>query len=87
MTVDGVTQLIKSVTVDGKEMPLTQEFLWYGGMSGDNSAEEKRASGAYIFRPDGPQANTIPTDGIQATIYSGIHKLTSFNDYFAYFYF
>ena len=48
-----------------------QEFLWYGGASGDNSAAEKRASGAYIFRPDGPQAYAIPTDGIQTTIYIG----------------
>ena len=68
---DAVTQLIKSVTVDGKETPLTQEFLWYGGMSGDNSAAEKRASGAYIFRPDGPLSSAIPTDGILTTIYSG----------------
>ena len=63
--------MIKSVTADGKETLWTQEFLWYGGMSGDNSAAETRASGAYIFRPDGPEASTIPTDGIKVSTFSG----------------
>lgn len=38
---------------DGSKVKVQQKFLWYRGMDGDNSKFEKRASGAYIFRPNG----------------------------------
>ena len=46
-----------------------QELMWYAGMAGDNSEFSKRASGAYIFRPNGTVANSFgePTH----KIYSG----------------
>ena len=67
-----MTGLIKSVTVNGKTTALKQEFMWYPSKSGDNSAADKRASGAYIFRPDGDNAFAIPNSGIKTTTYSGI---------------
>ena len=36
--------------------------MWYAGMEGDNSQSDKRASGAYVFRPNGttPHQLAIP---------------------------
>jgi lysosomal alpha-mannosidase len=70
--IDDVSGLIKSVTINGKTTELKQEFLWYPSKSGDNSAADKRASGAYIFRPDSDDAFAIPSSGIKTTTYSGI---------------
>ncbi|XP_057366002.1 lysosomal alpha-mannosidase-like [Daphnia carinata] len=69
--IDDVTGLIKSVTVNGKTTPLKQEFLWYASKSGDNSQAEKRASGAYIFRPEGNDPSAIPSIGVKTTTYLG----------------
>ena len=70
--IDDATGLIKAVTVNGKTTPLKQEFLWYASKNGDNSQADKRASGAYIFRPDVNAPNPIPNTGITTTQYSGI---------------
>lgn len=43
---------MKSVVKGDVEVPVNQNFYYYLGMSGDNSKFEKRASGAYIFRPN-----------------------------------
>lgn len=38
---------------EGEEVPLIQEFAYYRSMVGDNLKDTNRASGAYIFRPNG----------------------------------
>jgi lysosomal alpha-mannosidase len=38
---------------NGQTVSLKQSFLYYKGMKGDNKGPEHRASGAYVFRPDG----------------------------------
>jgi len=53
---------IKSVTMNGKETPLKQEFLWYAGFKKDG----ERASGAYIFRPNDTKPTPI-SDHVQLT--------------------
>lgn len=63
-TSTGQTQ--KVVLDDGKEIKFEHDFKYYLGMSGDNSKFEKRASGAYIFRPNGTvrsfdKSNSPPT--------------------------
>ena len=75
LTVDGATGLLKSVTVDGKTQNVKQEFLWYKGKSGGNSNANDRASGAYIFRPDGEEALAIPSTGIITTVYRGLFPI------------
>ncbi|KAK9731131.1 Glycosyl hydrolases family 38 C-terminal beta sandwich domain [Popillia japonica] len=52
-TIDKVTGLLSSVTLNGVTIELSQNFMFYNGANG----ETFRASGAYIFRP----ANTTPT--------------------------
>ena len=43
----------KVVLENGEEIKFEYEYKYYLGMNGDNSKFEKRASGAYIFRPNG----------------------------------
>ena len=50
LTFDRITGLLKKV---GDRLA-SQELLYYRGMNGNNTKFEFRASGAYIFRPDGP---------------------------------
>jgi lysosomal alpha-mannosidase len=50
LTFDRRTGLLKQV---GGHL-VSQELLYYRGMKGNNTRFEYRASGAYIFRPDGP---------------------------------
>ena len=55
---------------------MTQELLFYPGMAGDNSEFDLRASGAYIFRPDGtePTALSKPTVKVfQGSITTEVH--------------
>ena len=45
---------ILSIKLDsGLEIKFNQKFQWYKGMVGNNSEPSMRASGAYIFRPNG----------------------------------
>ena len=48
---------------------VTQQFAVYTPAVGDNSSPEKRASGAYIFRPASQQAEPVPGRG--ATLVRG----------------
>lgn len=51
---DAGTGLIQSVTLsNGQLIKLRQKYQWYAGMNGNNSKATNRASGAYIFRPNG----------------------------------
>jgi lysosomal alpha-mannosidase len=74
--VDGTTGLLSSVTVNGEEYFVQQEFLWYPGYNGDNESADRRSSGAYIFRPNGtdafPMRRTM-TAAIITAVYTGIH--------------
>lgn len=50
---------------------VNQTYMWYAGMSGNNSQEEFRASGAYIFRPDGAHAQPVAA-AANVTIVQGV---------------
>jgi lysosomal alpha-mannosidase len=51
--------LISVTASDGTVFAVKQQYLYYKGHDGDNSKPENRASGAYIFRPDGQEAIPI----------------------------
>jgi len=77
VTVDQTNRMIKSVTVGDKTYPIKQEFLWYEGMKGDNGDASRRASGAYIFRPNGDSPYPITSAPTISGIYSGelVHEI------------
>lgn len=54
MFVDGKSGLLKKLQLaDGSNLTVNQSFYWYQGMNGNNTEFDFRASGAYIFRPNG----------------------------------
>lgn len=56
VVVDGKSGLLKQLQlVDGFNLTVNQSFYWYRGMNGNNSEFQFRASGAYIFRPNGTE--------------------------------
>ncbi|XP_046648826.1 lysosomal alpha-mannosidase-like isoform X2 [Daphnia pulicaria] len=83
--VDGTTGLLSSVTVNGEEYFVQQEFLWYPGYNGDNESADRRSSGAYIFRPNGtdafPMRRTM-TAAIITAVYTGplVQEIHQFYD-------
>lgn len=67
--------LMESISVDGQEMAVTQNLMWYAAMNHGNSGDyfEDRASGAYVFRPNGTDAMPIATKAT-VTVQSGDDK-------------
>lgn len=58
---DRLTGLLVEIADQTGKFPVHQDLLYYPGMVGNNSRFEFRASGAYIFRPNGtalPTGNT-----------------------------
>ncbi|KAG0712701.1 Lysosomal alpha-mannosidase [Chionoecetes opilio] len=51
-------------------IPVSQNFFVYAGMSGNNSKEDFRASGAYIFRPNGSEAAKV-SDKVEVVTIEG----------------
>jgi hypothetical protein len=66
LALDEVSGLVKTITKEGVEMPLEQNFYYYQGAS----APEGRMSGAYIFRPDGSGIYRVSTRA-EVTVYKG----------------
>ncbi|XP_049857093.1 lysosomal alpha-mannosidase-like [Schistocerca gregaria] len=50
---------VKSVIINGTELPLSQNFYYYEGWAGTNAGTDDRSSGAYIFRPIGSEATVV----------------------------
>ncbi|KAL1516872.1 hypothetical protein ABEB36_000710 [Hypothenemus hampei] len=69
LIVDVDTGLLKNIIIGEISLPVNQTFQYYEGFVGDNSKFEKRSSGAYIFRPDGPIVNAAET--VNYTIVQG----------------
>ncbi|KAJ4433198.1 hypothetical protein ANN_15455, partial [Periplaneta americana] len=61
VTIDNVTGLVDSLTINGEEIALSQNFFYYDGYIGENDNADHRSSGAYIFRPISSVPQTIAT--------------------------
>ena len=52
-------QLTSFINNEGVEFQFIQGYSYYIGHRGDNSDFDSRASGAYIFRPENPNPETL----------------------------
>jgi hypothetical protein len=66
LTLDEASGLVKTVTKDGVQTRLEQNFYYYNGASDP----ENRMSGAYIFRPNGTGINAV-SNRADVTVYKG----------------
>nr|CAI5853429.1 unnamed protein product [Callosobruchus analis] len=79
--IDRETGLVSHVHMNGRDIRLSQSFLYYEGSVGNNSIDT-RSSGAYIFRPNGSANAVSPSANI--TVFKGplvneVHQV--FNDW------
>ncbi|XP_017786052.1 PREDICTED: lysosomal alpha-mannosidase isoform X1 [Nicrophorus vespilloides] len=72
LKIDERTGMLFEITMNGKTIPLQQNFGYYRGAVGDNDSFQNRSSGAYIFRPNGTDTFTI-TDNATYKLYLGAH--------------
>ncbi|XP_076348984.1 lysosomal alpha-mannosidase-like [Tachypleus tridentatus] len=82
VTIDGKTGLLKSMNLsNGMKFPIKQAFYWYQGMNGNNSEFQFRASGAYIFRPNGttpqPVSQNVTVTVVKGALVKEIHQTYS----------
>jgi lysosomal alpha-mannosidase len=68
---------------NGVVVKVGQEFEYYKGMNGDNKKSESRASGAYVFRPDGQTptlvAKIVESNLVETEVAKEVHqKLNSY---------
>lgn len=72
--------LLTSVKSDDTEMKVRQNFYLYHGFDGDNREFAKRASGAYIFRPNDTEAKKIVSRAdvkvIRGDIVQEVHQVS-----------
>ncbi|KAG8181687.1 hypothetical protein JTE90_014820 [Oedothorax gibbosus] len=78
--VDGKSGLLKGINlIDGSNLTINQSFYWYQGMSGNNREFQYRASGAYIFRPNGtspiPLGNNVTVTFVNGSVVQEIHQV------------
>ncbi|XP_069699537.1 lysosomal alpha-mannosidase-like [Periplaneta americana] len=66
IAIDETTGLVKTLTNNGVEIPVAQNFFYYNSFAADNQA----SSGAYLFRPDGT-SNTPISDSANIVVYKG----------------
>ncbi|CAL1274579.1 unnamed protein product [Larinioides sclopetarius] len=77
--VDSKSGLLRQLQLaDGTNLTVNQSFYWYRGMNGDNSNFDKRASGAYIFRPNGtepiPLGSNVTVNFVNGSVVQEIHQ-------------
>nr|CAD7429116.1 unnamed protein product [Timema monikensis] len=83
VSIDGSNGRVKSITNNGIEIPVQQEFLYYEGVQGNNAEVLNRSSGAYIFRPISSEpisiSETVSTSVHKGVLVEEVHQV--FNDW------
>jgi len=80
---DEISGLLQEFTLQTPKGPrtrkLSQQLMWYAGMAGNNIGFDNRASGAYIFRPNGSvNAFEAPTSIVyEGDVVTEIHQTFS----------
>lgn len=71
LVMDGETGLLKEYgKKNGYVHQVSQSFHYYKAMNGDNVKFDRRASGAYIFRPNGTLSESL-SDNVRVTVVKG----------------
>lgn len=71
--------LLATITVNGFEHDLTQQFFYYEGAGGNNNIFMNRSSGAYIFRPNGSEiviSDMAEIRVIRGDVVDEVHQVT-----------
>lgn len=72
--IDETTNLLKSVTMNGLTVAVTQQYLHY---TSSNGTDDSDSSGAYIFRPEGvaiPFDNPIIVSKVQGEVVDEVQQ-------------
>ncbi|KYB25899.1 lysosomal alpha-mannosidase [Tribolium castaneum] len=70
-TVDDKGKLT-TITINGQVLDIAQDFYFYHGSAGSSASASTRASGAYIFRPDGDAVQVTPKLKVQEFAKGGL---------------
>ncbi|GAB6018759.1 mannosidase alpha class, variant 3 [Chamberlinius hualienensis] len=84
VTVNAITGLLSKITdlTAMKDYNVEQNFYYYQAMRGLNIIPEERASGAYIFRPNGSAVLISPTANVTSYTGSEVQEIhQTFSDY------
>nr|CAD7429112.1 unnamed protein product [Timema monikensis] len=68
--INSTSGLVRSISVNGTDLPLQQSLLYYSGYFGDDKVPVNTSSGAYVFRPNSSEPVTI-TENVAVRVLKG----------------
>nr|CAD7453459.1 unnamed protein product [Timema tahoe] len=68
--INSTSGLVRSISINGTDLPLQQSLLYYSGYFGDDKVPVNTSSGAYVFRPNSSGPVTI-TENVAVRVLKG----------------
>nr|CAD7587762.1 unnamed protein product [Timema genevievae] len=68
--INSTSGLVRSISINGTDLPLQQSLLYYSGYFGDDKVPVNTSSGAYVFRPNSSEPVTI-TENVAVRVLKG----------------